>query len=393
MGPTGGAVRSGRSGPTVAVTPAGSAVGAALVRALTARIGAPGGPRAVVAVVDEAATDLFELPEGAEVRHADVATPAVAAALTGADVVVHVAAATDLAADLRAGATGRRARAVRAVQEVAGGAAAAGARRLLVVTSAAVHGADAGNPVPLPEDAPLRTERDEGVIGDLLEVERVVARLPRVHPRLACTVLRPAALVGPGVDTFITRHFETRRLLCLRGHEMRWQFCHIDDLGSAVAVAVEHDLTGPLTVGGGPWLTTAQVEELTGMRRIELPPAVAFGTAQRLHRRRLLHTPAGYLAYVVHPWVVDAARLTAAGWQPRYTVQECLAVLVAEIRAQQTPAARAASARRAEGRADGRIEGREAALGAAGAAVAVVGAAALLRQARSRRGPGRRGLR
>jgi nucleoside-diphosphate-sugar epimerase len=328
------------------------------------------------------------LPPGVVKHVVDVATPAVAPALAGADVVVHVATPTDLATDLRTGATLRRSRAVRAVQEVAAGAAAAGARRLVVVTSATVYGAEPDRPVPLPDDAPLRPDRDEGVVGDLLEVERVVARLPRVHPGLARTVLRPAPLAGPGVDTFITRHFETARLLCLRGHEMYWQFCHVDDLGAAVAVAIEHELDGALTVGSRPWLTTAQVEERTGMRRTELPPAVAFGTAQRLHRRRLLSTPAGYLAYVVHPWVVDAGRLTAAGWRPRYTVQECLDVVVANARA------RAGAGEPVPGLVPGRrIDGREAALGAAGAAVAVVGAAALLRQARSRRGPGRRGMR
>ena len=40
------------------------------------------------------------------------------------------------------------------------------------------------------------------------------------------------------------------------------------------------------------------------MRRIELPSALAFGTAERLHRLGVIPAPASDLQYVVHPWVV-----------------------------------------------------------------------------------------
>lgn len=251
---------------------------------------------------------------GASWRIGDVSDPADARRLVdGVDVVVHLAGSTDLAADLMLTGIQRRARVVRAVQEVAGAAAAVGARRLMVVTSAVVFGARADNPVPLPDEAPLQALPDDGLVGDLLEVERIVGRLPRVHPRLRTTVLRPAALVGPGVDTVVTRHFEAPRLLSLREVEMRWQFCHVDDLGEAVAVVIDQDLDGVLSAGSRPWLTTLEVERLTGLRRIELPSGLAYGAAERLHRARVLPIPAADLALVVHPWVVGSERLTADG--------------------------------------------------------------------------------
>ena len=51
----------------------------------------------------------------------------------------------------------------------------------------------------------------------LLEIERLAAQAPRSHPGLQVTVLRPAAVVGPGVDSLLTRHFEAPRLLVVRG--------------------------------------------------------------------------------------------------------------------------------------------------------------------------------
>ncbi|HEX2810909.1 MAG TPA: hypothetical protein VHN80_32485, partial [Kineosporiaceae bacterium] len=246
-----------------------------------------------------------------------------------------------------------------------------------VVTSAMVFGARPDNRVPLPDDAPLRAAPDDGIVGDLLEVERIVARLPRVHPGLRTAVIRPAALVGPGVDTIVTRHFEAPRLLSLRGAEMRWQFCHVDDLGEAVAVVVEQGLDGAVGAGSRGWLTSGEIEQLSGLRRVELSPGLAYGTAERLHRARVLPMPAADLALVVHPWVVDSERLLAAGWRPRHDTAACLTELLEQVAGRHTVAGR-------------RVERRDAALGAAGAAVAIMGTAALLRQARARRSGRRR---
>ncbi len=63
---------------------------------------------------------------------------------------------------------------------------------------------------------------------------------------MAITVVRPAALVGEGVDTLVTRHFEAPRLLTVKGCAQRWQFCHIDDLVSALELAAAGEVSGEL---------------------------------------------------------------------------------------------------------------------------------------------------
>ena len=97
-----------------------------------------------------------------------------------------------------------------------------------------VYGARPDNPVPLAEDMPLAADTDSSVAGDLLEIEQLARRSPRANPGMAVTVVRPAALVGDNVDTLVTRHFEAPRLLTVKGCAPRWQFCHVDDLVSAV---------------------------------------------------------------------------------------------------------------------------------------------------------------
>jgi nucleoside-diphosphate-sugar epimerase len=316
--------------------------------------------------------------KGVTWRVLDVRDPGLADRFAGVDVVVHLAVDTSVGSEDAA----RSSLNVRGTQAVLTAAAAAGARRVVLCTSAMVYGALPDNPVPLEEDGPIRATPDGGLVGDLLEMERLAARARRAHPGLSVTVVRPATVVGPGVDTVLTRHFEAPRLLVVRGGRPRWQFCHIEDLASALEFAAMGTVAGAVTAGCDGWLEQEEVERLSGLRRIEVPSSLAFGAAERLHRLGLIPAPPSDLQYVMSPWVVPSSKLREVGWKPTYDNISSLQALLTNVSGRHSLAAR-------------RIERREATVagaGAAGAAVAVVGTAALIRVARRRRS-GRRGAR
>jgi hypothetical protein len=125
-------------------------------------------------------------------------------------------------------------------------------------------------------------------------------------------------------------------------------------------------------VGCEGWLDQAEVELVSGLRRIELPASLAFGTAERLHRLGVIPAPASDLQYVVHPWVVPSTRLHEAGWRPAYDNVTALGLLLEQARGHHALGAR-------------RLGRRDATIGAAGAAVAAIGTAALVRAARRKR--------
>ncbi|WP_030876450.1 SDR family oxidoreductase [Streptomyces sp. NRRL S-1868] len=358
-------VRAART-PTVAVTGAASGVGALL----TERLAASDAVKHVIAL-DERRGDVSE----AQWHTLDIRDPALADRLRGdgdpVDVVVHLAIDLDLETDPAA----RTAYNVRGTQTVLTAAAAAGVHRVVLCTSAMVYGALQDNDVPLAEDAELRATADATAVGDLLEIEQLARRAPRAHPGLNVTVLRPAVLVGAGMDTALTRYFESPRLLVVADSRPCWQFCHVEDLVTALEFAALEKVDGELAVGCDGWLEQEDVEELTGIRRMELPSSVALGAASRLHRLGLTPSPAGDLAYTMYPWVVSGSRLHEAGWRPRWTNEEVLAALLEEVAGRHTVA----------GRRLGRTEAATAA-GAAGATVALLGTAALVRRARRRRG-------
>lgn len=354
---------AGRAGrPVVAVTGAAHGLGFAL----TARLAQSDRFSRVIAMDDHRG----ELT-GVVWRMVDIRDPMLASRLGGIDVIVHTD--LDLAADSDPRA--RRAYNVRGAQTVLTAAAAGGVSRVILITSAMVYGANPDNPVPLEENAPLNADPDGSVVGDYMEIEQLAERSPRTNPGMKVTVIRPAALVGEGIDTLITRHFEAPRLLTVKGCAPRWQFCHVADLMSAIELAATGSVGGALAVGCEGWLDQDQVEELSGLRRIELPAGVTFATAQRLHRAGITPAPVADLHYVVYPWVVDCQTLREAGWKPGITNTEALEQLLEQRAGHHAVAGR-------------RLAKKDATITAAGATVAVIGTAAIVRQVRKRRRDG-----
>ncbi len=258
---------------------------------------------------------------------------------------------------------------MRGTETVLTAAAAAGVRRVILRSSAMVYGALPDNPVPLPDSAQLRAVPDGSLVADLLEIESLAAAPPARTP--ACTtVLRPAIVTGPGVDTVFTRHFEAR-LLVVKDTEPCWQFCHPRTWPERWRTwPCTRSIEAPTT-----WRALAADQEQVevGSRVAPMPPAgLALGAAERLHRLHLTPAPATDLQYVMHPWAVSAGRPRPASNRStgtRRPSRRCSTRWPAT-----TPRWPGAS-----------VKDAAASLGAAGATVALVGTAALVRRARKKR--------
>ena len=354
-------VRRGRSAaPTVAVTGAAGELGARLL----SRLAQAADPPRLVGIDTSRGTT----PE-VTWRIADVRDPALASRLKGVSTLVHLAADRGVESD----AGQRRAVNLRGTQVVLSAAAAAGVERVVLVTSAMVYGAVPGNAVPLAEDAPVRADADDGLVGDWVEIERFAAEFAASNDKVVVTVVRPATVVGPVSDGLLPRLFEAPRLLALRDGDPHWQFCHVDDLVSALEWAALGRVGGVVTVGSDGWLTQREVEQVSGMRSIVVPASMAFATAERLQRVGVLPAPASELHYLSHPWVVGSQQLRAAGWEPQW---DNAGALRAHLDGLGDRAGRGALAR---------VQRSDATRAAAGATVAVVGALAIARTRAARR--------
>ena len=331
----------------VAVTGAATGLGRALVERLAMRTDLDG-----LVGIDTSSV----LLDGVVWRSADVRDPLLATRLAGIDTVVHLATSYDLSEPT----SSRRALNVRGTAQALDAVRDAGVGRVVLCTSSDVYGVHPANPVPLPDAHPLMAALDEQTLaGDHVEVERLAAA-----SGFEVTVLRPATLVGlsAAYDGQLLRQLGGPRLLVVKGIEPLWQLCHVEDLLSALELATLGVVQGGLGVGCDGALPQSLIEDLTGRRRLELPASVALSTAERLHRVGLTNSSVRELDHLLGPLVVASDGLRKAGWQPAWTNDQAL---------------RAHLAMRAP-------EGRNA-YTAAGATVALLGTAALVRQARRRR--------
>jgi nucleoside-diphosphate-sugar epimerase len=304
---------------TVAVIGAATPVGQALLERLDAD---PAVDRILGVGCDEPSMPVAKL----EVRTADVRDQVLAVAIEDADVVVHLGVDDDpdLDEDTRFAVD------VHGTRNVLDAVGKVGASRLVHLSGAAVYGAHPDNPLPLTEDAPLRANPAFAPAYHRLLAEELVAEFSAEHPGTAVVTLRPATVLGPRVDHAITRHLLAPRLLTITGSEPPLQFLHLDDLAAALHLAVVGDLDGAYNVAPDGWLPSEEVSIVLGRRRLAVPEAVAFELTRGLWARHLVSVPPGALHYLMHPLVVSAARLKAAGWTPARSNREALREFAAE---------------------------------------------------------------
>ena len=317
---------------TVAVTGAGGLLGRALVAALAdpdVALGLDGGALSRLVALDVLPPDvlagrLVGAPPVLEPVRADVRDPDLAGRLAGVDVVVHLAFQMDPIRDVAL----MRAVNVDGTANVLAAARAAGVRRVIHLSSVVAYGAHPDNPLPIAEDHPLRGNADFPYAEHKRDVEIALAALPPGGPTV--TILRSAAVFGPGVQNFLSRVLELPVLPTITDTPPPLQFVHLDDVVGAVVHALSHPLEGAYNVAPDGWIAFADVLRVVGRRTLRLGPDRARALLAAAERTGVGELPAGALALFAHPWVLANDRLRATGWAPRRTAEEALLEAVAE---------------------------------------------------------------
>lgn len=191
---------------------------------------------------------------------------------------------------------------------------------VVLLSSATVYGAWAGNPVPLPEVAPLRPNPGASWPTDLAERERLLMEwrdAANGGPARRAVVLRPTAIVDGAHVGGPARRLAGLGRVRVRGASRPVQAVHARDVATAVALAVARDdVEGVYNVAPDGWVADETARALVRARfRVALPARLA---------RALIRLPDGLLPYTVHPWVVANDKLRAAGWTPTFTNEETL---------------------------------------------------------------------
>src|ERR1700676_5207050 len=151
-------------------------------------------------------TGLLRRMGRAEFVRADIRNPFIAKVIRNGDVdtVVHAAAASYAP---RAGgrAALKELNVMGAMQWFAACQKAPSVRRVILKSTSEVYGSSPRDPVLFTEDGSSRRPPGEGFARDSIDIEGYARGLGRRRPDIAVTILRLANLIGPALDTALSR--------------------------------------------------------------------------------------------------------------------------------------------------------------------------------------------
>jgi UDP-glucose 4-epimerase len=196
--------------------------------------------------------------------------------------------------------------------------------KLVVKSAAAVYGSGARDPAAFTEDMAPKELPSNGYGQDNAEVEAYVRGFGRRRPDVSVTTLRFTNLIGPQVDTVLTRYFSLPFAVpTVLGHDARLQLLHSEDALAVLHRAVRHDLPGVYNVGADGVLLLSQAIRRSGRVPVPVPEPV-MGPLHRMFRRtRLMDFGPEQLRYLNFGRVLDLTRLKERfGFTPRWTTRE-----------------------------------------------------------------------
>jgi nucleoside-diphosphate-sugar epimerase len=256
-------------------------------------------------------------------RLSDVAGLSVTAGATGSP----ASGRFDVVVDLGVGDHDTRARRRESVTEgvaqLLADAVTSGADHVVVVSSAMVYGALPNNPVPITETAVLRPDPEFVYARQLASAEELVEEWRRDASGRSVAVLRPAVTMAADGTSSLARALAAGLGQRFGEDDPGAQFVHLDDVASAVSLAVDRRLDGVFNVAPDGWIPGERVRALTGDRfRLPLPERVGEVVAAMRWRFQRGPIPPGLRPYTREAWLVANDKLKAAGWRPTVTNEQ-----------------------------------------------------------------------
>jgi UDP-glucose 4-epimerase len=206
-------------------------------------------------------------------------------------------------------------------------------RKLVLLSQTWLYGAHPSNPNFLTEKHPLRAPRSEPFFADKIEAEEQARKLAQRSAGTVVTILRMAPILGPTVESAITRYLSRRVVPTMMGFDPLVQFLHEADAVAALHLAIARDAPGTFNVVGAGVLALSAAIRSAGRMALPVPHPVAEAATAIGWAAQFVEAPPAFLKYLRFVCVADGAKARdELGFTPAYTSREALADFVSAQR-------------------------------------------------------------
>jgi UDP-glucose 4-epimerase len=208
-------------------------------------------------------------------------------------------------------------------------------RKLVFKSSAHYYGCALDDPAFFTEDTRRVHPPATLIERDIVEAEAAVNDFREKNPNATVTVMRFCNVLGADMKTSHARLLSLPAVPIVLGFDPRYQFIHADDVVSALAHAVEHDLPGVYNGGGDGVLALSEVIGLLGKRPLPILPPYGLGLARAALRRLGMRIPPEMGCQLRYGRGLDNRKLKATGFEYQYTTREAVTKFGEHLRLQQ----------------------------------------------------------
>lgn len=268
--------------------------------------------------------DLLRRMGRAEFVRADIRNPFIAKVIRNGDVdtVVHAAAAS-YAPRSGGGSTLKEINVMGAMQLFAACQKAPSLRRVILKSTSEVYGSHPHDPVMHTEDSSSRRPPGDGFARDSIDIESYARGLGRRRPDIAVTILRLANMIGPGMDTALSRYLAGPLVPTVFGHDARLQLLHEQDALGALERATMAGRPGTFNVGASGIIMMSQAIRRSGRIAVPVPKSALWAVDSLRKATRNSELNRDQIDYLSYGRVMDIRRMSSElGFQPKWTTVE-----------------------------------------------------------------------
>ncbi|OHU99875.1 SDR family oxidoreductase [Mycobacterium talmoniae] len=268
--------------------------------------------------------DMLRRMGRAEFVRADIRNPFIAKVIRNGEVdtVVHAAAAS-YAPRSGGGAALKELNVMGAMQLFGACQKAPSVRRVILKSTSEVYGSSSRDPVMFTEDSTSHRPPSEGFPRDSIDIEGYARGLGRRRPDIAVTILRLANMIGPAMDTALSRYLAGPLVPTVLGRDARLQLLHEQDALGALERATMAGKPGTFNIGASGIIMMSQAIRRSG--RIPVPvPGFGLWAVDSLRRaNRYTEINREQLDYLSFGRVMDTTRMRDdLGYSPKWSTAE-----------------------------------------------------------------------